>query len=166
MAYDELLSLVIGDDFDIDRLATDYPRLCDEQPAALRAAPGERRVALAIAAKHDVLLCEDYSACYSFAMVRAWLAFHVQLLRAGRSLLLLGPAPDPAGAPWATHGLSLAGALIRICGQLFDLDVSVRPLQLQHPLLKMERHSPDLSHLLWRVGRSCASPPHPLCLTP
>ena len=127
MAYDELLLLILMDDLDIDRTALNYHRLRDEQRSGFaRAEPVERRILLEVAAKHDVMVSDDGAAQRSFAGIRAWIAFHVQLLRAGHSLRLLGPLPDPSCALWSTHGLSLAGALVWAGGRLLDGSTAVR----------------------------------------
>ena len=127
LAYDELLLLILSDDLDIDRIALEYHRLRDEQRSGVaRAEPVERRILLEVAASHDVLVPDDGAAQLSFAGIRAWIAFHVQLLRSGHSLRLLGPLPDPSCPLWSTHGLSLAGALVWAAGRLLDGACTVR----------------------------------------
>ena len=128
MAFDELLQLILTDDLDIDRLALDYHRLRDEHgTGTARAEPVNRRILLEIAAKHDVLLDTAVAAQHRFDGVRAWVAFHVQLLRSGQSLRLLVPFADPGCPLWSNRGLSLAGALNWKANQLSD---GVAPVRL------------------------------------
>lgn len=133
-AYDDLLLIILHEDLDFDRLATDYHRLRDEQLAGpTRANPTTRRTLLEIAARHDVLLAgDDLVARFTFLGVRAWIAYHVRMLRAGRTLRLLVSYDLAAGKPLLCHGASLAGALIRLAGCGENHVASVRASSTSH----------------------------------
>ena len=114
-AYDELLQLILQDDFNIDKLRQDYHRLLDEHRAGLTSAgPMERQLLTVIAARHDVQLADGglgFAYHHCFAGVRAWLAFHVHMLRSGLALRLLCHCVEGSCSSWSCHGQGLAGAL-------------------------------------------------------
>jgi hypothetical protein len=127
MAFDELLTLILSDDLDIDRLALDFDRSSDGRRfTGASISPAERRVLVAIAAKHDVLLLEDRLRCFSFAGVRSWISFHLLLMRSGASIRLLGPRPNRARPLWSSYGLSLVGALLWVGCRLHGDPATVR----------------------------------------
>ena len=127
-AYDELLTLILTDDLDFDRLATEYHRLLDEHRSGFtRTGPVEMRVLQEIARQHGVQVSDELAAHFSFAAIRAWIAFHAQLLRTGRSLRLLGPLPDLTCPPWSTYLVSLAGALAWAGWLLLESEDQVTP---------------------------------------
>lgn len=146
-AYDELLLLILSDDLDFDSLALEYHRLRDEQRSGLTPAePMELRILREIARRHDVQVSDERAARFSFAGVRAWVAFHLRLLQSGRSLRLLGPCPDSACPPWSTFCLSLAGALVWAGWHFLDSDGQVT---FSADLVSMVRASAALSPCLF-----------------
>ena len=110
-AYDDLLGLVMTEDLDLDRLASDFHRLHQEiHSGVVSAGPVERRLLDGIAQRHG--LCLRREACgFSVAGLRAWVGYHVQLLRSGRSLGLCDPSYRSPCPPWTCPAQSLVGAL-------------------------------------------------------
>jgi len=153
MAYDELLQLLLRDDFDFDRHRLDYHRLLDEHRSGSTSTESvERRLLLGIAARYDVRLAEanrNYARRHRLEGVRAWLAHHAHLLRSGVALRLLCHCVEGTCSPWSCHGQGLAGALTWLADYDRREPTTVRRIALPAPFM--------LAHTLgsqpWRVAR-------------
>ena len=136
-AFDGLLQQILaGGISDLNQLASDYRRLCDEQPLAHSTDEHlDMMVLRAIAAQHRVQLHKRYAAQFRLAHAKAWLAHHTQLLMAGQSLRLLCHCVEGASPLGSCHGQGLAGALTWVAGRIRSpTQVSLQPLTaVSHP---------------------------------
>ena len=111
-AYDELLRLLLSNDLDYDRLALTFPHLVDDPGSGVvGTASFEKRILSEVAASHDVQLHDSNAGRFSVETLRAWVAYHAQLLCSGQSLRLQCHCIQGAACPWSCHGQGLAGAL-------------------------------------------------------
>ena len=117
-AFDELLSLVLTDDLDFDRVHDDYHRMLDERRGGLlRSTPVERQLLICLAEKHNVGLDESLVDAFSIDALHIWLRHHARQMLTGHSLLLVCDCVVGDCPFWTCHGQSLAGALLWLCSE-------------------------------------------------